>query len=68
MQSAVPGSGALGPEAGLRMADMERRLSQTPGVLRRPAPPLGEHTDAILAEAGLDLEAIARLRREGAAA
>jgi crotonobetainyl-CoA:carnitine CoA-transferase CaiB-like acyl-CoA transferase len=44
------------------------RLSVTPGAFRRPAPLLGEHTDAILAEAGLDQEAIARLRQEGAAA
>src|SRR5215475_8066278 len=44
------------------------RLSQSPGVWRRPAPHLGEHTDAVLAEAGLDVEAIARLRQEGAAA
>jgi crotonobetainyl-CoA:carnitine CoA-transferase CaiB-like acyl-CoA transferase len=37
-------------------------------VWRRPAPTLGEHTDAILEEAGLDRDAIARLRKEGAAA
>jgi crotonobetainyl-CoA:carnitine CoA-transferase CaiB-like acyl-CoA transferase len=43
------------------------RLSATPGVWRRPAPGLGEHTDAILAEAGLDDDAIARMRKEGAA-
>jgi crotonobetainyl-CoA:carnitine CoA-transferase CaiB-like acyl-CoA transferase len=29
---------------------------------------LGEHTDAILAEAGLDGDAIARLKQEGVAA
>jgi crotonobetainyl-CoA:carnitine CoA-transferase CaiB-like acyl-CoA transferase len=44
------------------------RLSATPGAFRRPAPKLGEHTDVILAEVGLDTEAIARLRQEGAAA
>lgn len=44
------------------------RLSQTPGVWRRPAPTLGEHTDAVLTEAGFDRETIERLRREGAAA
>jgi len=43
------------------------RLSATPGQWRRPAPGLGEHTAAILAEAGYDAAAIARLRREGAA-
>ena len=52
----------------LPMHDIVPRLSQTPGVWRRPAPALGEHTDAVLAEAGLDPEAIARMRREGAAA
>jgi crotonobetainyl-CoA:carnitine CoA-transferase CaiB-like acyl-CoA transferase len=52
----------------LPMHDIVPRLSQTPGVWRRPAPALGEHTDAVLAEAGLDADAIARMRREGAAA
>jgi crotonobetainyl-CoA:carnitine CoA-transferase CaiB-like acyl-CoA transferase len=52
----------------LPMHDIVPRLSQTPGVWRRPAPALGEHTDAVLTEAGLDAEAIARMRREGAAA
>jgi len=52
----------------LPMHDIVPRLSQTPGVWRRPAPALGEHTDAVLAEAGLDPEAIARMRRDGAAA
>jgi crotonobetainyl-CoA:carnitine CoA-transferase CaiB-like acyl-CoA transferase len=50
------------------MHNIVPRLSHTPGVWRRPAPRLGEHTDAVLAEAGLDAEAIARLRKEGGAA
>jgi crotonobetainyl-CoA:carnitine CoA-transferase CaiB-like acyl-CoA transferase len=50
------------------MHNIVPRLSRTPGAWRRPAPRLGEHTDAILAEAGLDGEAIARLRQEGAVA
>jgi crotonobetainyl-CoA:carnitine CoA-transferase CaiB-like acyl-CoA transferase len=50
------------------MHDILPRLSQTPGTWRRPAPSLGEHTDAILTEAGLEPEAIARLRQQGAAA
>jgi crotonobetainyl-CoA:carnitine CoA-transferase CaiB-like acyl-CoA transferase len=37
------------------------------GVWRRPAPRLGEHTDAVLAEAGFDREAIARLKQRGVA-
>ena len=50
------------------MHNIVPRLSQTPGAWRRPAPLLGEHTDAILTEAGLDRETIAQLRQEGAAA
>jgi len=52
----------------LPMHNIVPRLSQTPGAWRRPAPRLGEHTDAVLAEAGLDGDAIVRLRREGAVA
>jgi crotonobetainyl-CoA:carnitine CoA-transferase CaiB-like acyl-CoA transferase len=50
------------------MHNIVPRLSKTPGVWRRPAPRLGEHTDGILAEAGYGPDAIAALRREGAAA
>jgi crotonobetainyl-CoA:carnitine CoA-transferase CaiB-like acyl-CoA transferase len=54
------------PELGvLPMHNIVPRLSATPGVWRRPAPTLGQHTDEILAAAGLDPEAIARLRAEG---
>lgn len=43
------------------------RLSRTPGYPNRPAPLLGEHTDEVLSEnLGLDAEAIAALRAEGA--
>jgi crotonobetainyl-CoA:carnitine CoA-transferase CaiB-like acyl-CoA transferase len=50
------------------MHNIVPRLSRTPGVLRRPAPRLGEHTDAVLAETGFDADAIARLRKEGGVA
>ncbi len=50
------------------MHNIVPRLSQTPGRWRRPAPLLGEHTDAVLAEIGLSPEAITRLRKQGAAA
>jgi crotonobetainyl-CoA:carnitine CoA-transferase CaiB-like acyl-CoA transferase len=38
------------------------RLSATPGVFRIPAPELGEHTEAILAEIGYDAAAIEKRR------
>jgi formyl-CoA transferase len=40
------------------------RLIATPPVLRRAPPALGEHTDEVLAELGLDAAAIAALRRD----
>jgi crotonobetainyl-CoA:carnitine CoA-transferase CaiB-like acyl-CoA transferase len=50
------------------MHNIVPRLSETPGAWQKPAPGLGEHTDAVLMEAGLDAGAIARLRKSGAAA
>ncbi len=41
------------------------RMLDTPPVLHRPPPALGEHTDAVLAGLGLDSTAIARLRTQG---
>ena len=57
------------PELGaIPMHNITPRLSATPGVWRRPAPALGQHTDAILAALGYDPAAITALRAEGAAA
>ena len=41
------------------------RLMDTPPVLRRAPPALGEHTDEVLAELGLDAARIAALREGG---
>ncbi len=41
------------------------KLSQTPLTPGRPAPLLGQHTDAVLAEAGFDTASITRLRDSG---
>jgi crotonobetainyl-CoA:carnitine CoA-transferase CaiB-like acyl-CoA transferase len=49
------------------MHNIVPRLSGTPGVWRRAAPQLGEHTDAILGEAGYDAAGIAALRQSKAA-
>ncbi len=41
------------------------RLSATPPVLRRAPPALGQHTDEVLAELGLDAQAVQALRGRG---
>jgi len=43
------------------------RLSATPGVWRRPAPDLGEHTEAVLGEAGIEAARIAEILAGGKA-
>jgi len=54
------------PRAGrFRTLDTPIRFSRTPGTIRAPAPALGEHTDAVLAEAGLTATEIAALRKAG---
>jgi crotonobetainyl-CoA:carnitine CoA-transferase CaiB-like acyl-CoA transferase len=50
----------------LPMHDIVPRLSQTPGVWRRPAPALGEHTAEVLAEAGFSAEMIESIVRSEA--
>jgi len=43
------------------------KLSGTPVVYRLPPPRLGEHTEAILAELGMEEEEIRTARAQGAA-
>ena len=51
------------PRAGrLTTLDTPIRYSRTPGGIRTHAPALGEHTDAVLTEAGLAPAELARLR------
>ena len=55
------------PTAGrIRQARPAARFSGTPSALRQPAPGYGEHTEAVLHEAGLNEPAIAALRDAGA--
>ncbi len=44
------------------------RFAGTPSAALRAAPLLGEHTDEVLAEVGLDAAALAKLRASGAVA
>jgi alpha-methylacyl-CoA racemase len=63
----VVGLDQPGAQQPVRLLGLPIKLSRTPGdPARAPGPSLGEHTDAVLQEAGLDTDAIARLRAEGA--
>ena len=48
----------------LKVLGIPITLSATPGSVRLPPPILGQHTDPILKELGMDADAVARLRRE----
>ncbi len=54
------------PQAGhLRQARSAARFSATPADIRLPAPALGAHTDAVLAELGYTVGEVADLRAQG---
>ena len=48
----------------LRVLGVPVKLSDTPGAVRKAPPRLGEHTDAVLQELGVNAAAIADLRRQ----
>ena len=50
---------------GLELVASPMKLSQTPVQMRRPPPLLGQHTDEVLAELGLDLAERHQLREAG---
>ena len=52
----------------VKMPGIVPKLSETPGAVRWQGPALGEHTDSVLGDLGLDAEGIARLREKGALA
>jgi succinyl-CoA---D-citramalate CoA-transferase len=49
----------------LKVPGIVPKLSSSPGAIRSTAPALGEHTDAVLREAGYSAAEIAELRKNG---
>ena len=64
-QQRDPRVAALDGIANISTVASPLRLKDTPPVLRRPPPALGEHTDEVLAELGLAPAQIAQLRQDG---
>lgn len=64
-QTVAPGQAQAGTMASIATVASPLRLTATPPVLRRPPPTLGEHTDEVLAELGLDAAHVAGLRQRG---
>jgi crotonobetainyl-CoA:carnitine CoA-transferase CaiB-like acyl-CoA transferase len=52
----------LGP---LKMQNVAFRMSETPGRIRWPGPPLGAHNEEVWGELGVDAERLAALRERG---
>jgi crotonobetainyl-CoA:carnitine CoA-transferase CaiB-like acyl-CoA transferase len=53
---------------GVRQLGVPVKLSRTPGGVHSPGPVLGEHTDAVLADAGFSETEVAALKESGAVA
>lgn len=49
----------------VKMQNAFPKMSETPGAVRWPGPDLGQHTDEVLREIGLDPAAVAALRTKG---
>ena len=49
----------------VKMQNAFPKLSETPGAVRWPGPDLGQHTEEVLAEIGLDRQAVEALREKG---
>jgi crotonobetainyl-CoA:carnitine CoA-transferase CaiB-like acyl-CoA transferase len=49
----------------LRLVASPMKLAATPVQVRRPPPLLGQHTDEVLSELGVDANECARLRKSG---
>jgi len=64
-QALTPAASAKSTVTSIATVASPLRLTATPPVLRRAPPVLGEHTDEVLAELGLDVAAIAALRAQG---
>ena len=47
------------------MHNVAARLSETPGLIRSPAPTLGEHNNEILGEIGIDETELSTLGEQG---
>lgn len=59
-------SAELPGDVTVKMPGIAPKLSDTPGVVKWPGPTLGQHTDEVLRDLGLQAGDVAQLRRSGA--